>query len=375
MLWGAGIFKDAQPLMPIHCLIYRRQPGVNGGSMYNKSHANSGLISIKKMQKDGGKHSAAVENIEVSRTIQAIFIEDAVAFLKKIPDNSIQLILVDPPYNLFMAMAKRDSKTGKATMQKDESFEWDSFEVYLDWAKQWLDEIYRILAPTGNCVIFGGFQYQDLKKGDLLEILHYTRHNTDLRFTNLVIWYYKNGMTAYRYFANRHEEAVWLTKTKKYYFDLDSVRVPYSEKQKKAALRDKRLIPENVEKGKNPTNVWEIGRLNGNAKERVGHPTQKPVEIIRRFVKSLSYEGSIVLDFFAGSGTTGRVCIEENRHSIMVDNDSKTLEYFQKHLENKGDKILHKPFEQHVNKELDEILQMIRDVNAENMQIDDDTVE
>ena len=107
--------------------------------------------------------------------------------------------------------------------------------------------------------------------------------------------------------------------------------MPYSEDSKKAALRDKRLVPENIEKGKNPTNVWEIGRLNGNSAERVGHPTQKPLELIRRFVKALSYEGSVVLDFFAGSGTTGRVCIEENRHSILVDSDISLKDYFEKH--------------------------------------------
>jgi len=325
--------------------------------MANKSHFNSGLKSLNQQKRDGSKHSSSMDGIDVEKTIQAFFIEDAIQFLKKVPDNSIQLILVDPPYNLDLDY-------------------WDTFENYLEWARQWLDEIYRILSPTGNCVVFGGFQYQDLKKGDLLEILHYTRHSTDLRFTNLVIWYYKNGMTAYRYFANRHEEAVWFSKTKKYYFDLDSVRVPYSEEQKKHALRDKRLIPENVEKGKNPTNVWEIGRLNGNAKERVGHPTQKPVELIRRFVKSLSYEGSIVLDFFAGSGTTSRVCLEENRHSIMVDSDDSILEYFEKHLQNKaeleqkaaskkkGDSTpKHKPFEQFINPSLDEVYESINQIN------------
>lgn len=114
-------------------------------------------------------------------------------------------------------------------------------------------------------------------------------------------------MSAKRYFANRHEEAIWLVKTNDYYFDLDSVRVPYSEKELELALKDKRLNPENTRKGKNPTNVWEIGRLNGNSKQRVGHPTQKPVEIIERFIKALSYPGSVILDFFAGSGTVGRV--------------------------------------------------------------------
>ena len=101
----------------------------------------------------------------------------------------------------------------------------------------------------------------------------------------------------------------------------------------KLALKDKRLNPENTMKGKNPTNVWQIGRLNGNSKERVGHPTQKPVEIIDRFIKSLSYPGSIVLDFFAGSGTVGRVCITEGRHCLMCDSDPASKDYFNKHIE------------------------------------------
>lgn len=282
--------------------------------MSNKSHYNSGLRAMVQQRRDGIEHSTAVHVKDFDSTYHAIYIQDAVEFLKKLPDSSVQLVLIDPPYNLELDY-------------------WDTYPNYLEWAKQWLDEIYRVMTDNGNCVIFGGFQFQDLKQGDLLEILHYTRHNTKLRLINLIVWYYKNGMSAHRYFANRHEEAIWLSKTKKYYFDLDSVRVPYDEESKKAALKDKRLIPENIEKGKNPTNVWEIGRLNGNSVERVGHPTQKPVEIIRRFVKSLSYEGSIVLDFFAGSGTTGRVCIEENRHSILVDADISLKDYFKSHRE------------------------------------------
>ncbi len=283
--------------------------------MPNKSHFNKGHITINNQKKCGISHSAAIDTSshKIEKTVHALFIKDAVKSLKRIPDASIQLILIDPPYNLDLDY-------------------WDTFENYLEWAKTWLDEIYRILSNSGNCVIFGGFQYQDLKKGDLLEILYYTRHSTDLRFVNLIIWYYKNGMSAHRFFANRHEEAIWLSKTKKYYFDLDSVRNPYDEVTKKLYKKDKRLNPESVDKGKNPTNVWEISRLNGNSKERVGHPTQKPVEIIRRFVRGLSYPGATVLDFFAGSGTTGRVCIEEGRNSLLVDNNPMLNEYFQFHL-------------------------------------------
>ena len=307
--------------------------------MANKSHFNKGHISLNKMKKEGQIHSAHIQGLSINKSFHGIFIEDAVEFLKKLPDSSVQLILIDPPYNIDLA-------------------NWDTFENYLDWAKKWLDQIFRVLSDTGNCVIFGGFQYQDLKKGDLLEVLHYTRHNTPLRFVNLVIWYYKNGMSAHRFFANRHEEAVWLSKTSKYYFDLDAVRVPFDEITKELYKKDKRLNPESVEKGKNPTNVWEIGRLNGNSNERVGHPTQKPLELIRRFVKGLSYEGSLVLDFFAGSGTAGRICIEENRHSIQVDIDPQILSYFKTHR----DKMIGE-FKEHeiiVNPNLSSFLKLLR---------------
>ena len=140
-------------------------------------------------------------------------------------------------------------------------------------------------------------------------------------------------MSAHRYFANRHEEAIWLAKTNDYYFDLDSVREPYSKKALEAALKDKRLNPDNTKKGKNPTNVWEINRLNGNSKERVGHPTQKPIALIDRFIQALSYPGSVVLDFFAGSGTVGRACISEGRHCLMCDCNNSSIDYFNIHLE------------------------------------------
>ena len=240
-------------------------------------------------------------------------IMDCCDFLKTIPDESVQLICIDPPYNLELAG-------------------WDTYDNYIEWAAKWLNEAFRVLSKTGSMVIFGGIQFRNAKSGDLIDIIHYVRNNTKFKLVNTIIWRYKNGMSAHRYFANRHEEVIWLVKSNEYYFDLDSVRVPYSDDDLKLALKDKRLNPENTLKGKNPTNVWEINRLNGNSKERVGHPTQKPVEIIERLVKALSYPGSIVLDFFAGSGTIGRVCVKEGRHCLMCDSDSTLIEYFNKHL-------------------------------------------
>lgn len=283
-------------------------------AIHNKSHHNHALMSLNKMRKDNTlKNKTAADFDPPEKPIVCLNIMDCCDFLKGIPDNSIQLICIDPPYNLELAG-------------------WDIYENYIEWASQWLDESYRVLSESGSMVIFGGIQFRDVKSGDLIDIIQYVRHNTKFKLINTITWYYKNGMSAHRYFANRHEEVIWLAKTNNYYFDLDAVRVPYTEEQLRLALKDKRLNPENTRKGKNPTNVWEIGRLNGNSKERVGHPTQKPVEIIDRFVKSLSYPGSVVLDFFAGSGTVGRVCISENRHCLMCDSASSTIDYFNKHL-------------------------------------------
>ena len=134
--------------------------------------------------------------------------------------------------------------------------------------------------------------------------------------------------------------------------------------------KDKRLNPESVDKGKNPTNVWEIGRLNGNSVERVGHPTQKPIELIQRFVRGLSYEGSIVLDFFAGSGTTARVCIEEGRHSISVDSDKKLISYLDAHLDKMGNCVFTKPYEILVDKSLEAVLEAMQLPKAESNKAD-----
>lgn len=284
-------------------------------AIHNKSHHNHALMSLNKMSKDKTLKNKTASDFETpKKPMICLNIMDCCDFLKQIPDKSVQLICIDPPYNLELAA-------------------WDIYDNYIEWASKWIDEAYRVLSDSGSIVIFGGIQFRDVKSGDIIDIIQYVRHHTKFKLINTIIWHYKNGMSANRYFANRHEEAIWLAKTNNYYFDLDSVRVPYSDEQLALALKDKRLNPENTMKGKNPTNVWEIGRLNGNSKERVGHPTQKPVEIIDRFVKSLSYPGSVVLDFFAGSGTTGRVCIEDGRHCLMCDSDKSSKDFFKKHLE------------------------------------------
>ncbi len=271
--------------------------------MPNRSHWNQGLIGMNALRKQNGLHSSekACSALPTAETIHAVCICDCLELLRRLPSASIQLIICDPPYNINLA-------------------QWDNFTNYIEWASEWLSESERVLSETGSIAIFGGLQYQgEAGSGDLLEIIHYLRDHSKMLLVNLIVWYYKNGMSAHRFFANRHEEIVWFAKTKRYCFDLDAVRVPFDEATKKAYLRDKRLRADSIEKGKNPTNVWAIGRLSANSKERVGHSTQKPEELIRRLIRAMSYEGSVVLDFFAGSGVTTKISIEEGRHSIVGD--------------------------------------------------------
>lgn len=285
--------------------------------MANRSHFNAGHIGMNALRKSGRRHASLANVSEESPAIthHSLVVSDCRRLLGQLPDSSVQLIVCDPPYNIRMAA-------------------WDRRATYLDWAAEWLRESERVLAPTGNLAIFGGLQYQgEAGSGDLLTIISHLRQASRMPLVNLIVWNYPNGMSAQRFFANRHEEIVWFAKTNRYYFNLDAVREPYDEPTKRAYRRDKRLNPESVEKGRNPTNVWRINRLNGNATERVGHPTQKPAAVIRRLVRALSYPGSVVLDFFAGSGVTARVCIEEGRHSISGDRDPKLKTYFARQLQ------------------------------------------
>lgn len=314
-------------------------------AIHNRSHHNHALMSLNKARKDKTlKHKTAEDFETPDKSIVSLNIMDCCDLLASIPDESVQLICIDPPYNLELAG-------------------WDIYDNYIEWAEKWLDEAYRVLDKNGSLVIFGGIQFRDAKSGDLIDIIHHVRTKTKFKLVNTIIWRYKNGMSAHRYFANRHEGAIWLVKSNDYYFDLDSVREPYSEEDLKAALKDKRLNPENTMKGKNPTNVWEINRLNGNSKERVGHPTQKPVAIIERFVKALSYPGSVVMDFFAGSGTTGRVCIEQGRHCILCDSDETTREYFDKQLGNMVGQLWSREYE--IVDSVDEVLDAAYSVLSE----------
>ena len=277
--------------------------------MPNRSHFNSAHRAMNRLRRDGVAHSSTREDRACGPTYHCRLPGmDCLDLLGRLPDGSIQLIVCDPPYNLSLA-------------------DWDERSDYVTWALGWLRECMRVLAPSGNLVLFGGLQYQANRGGDLQALIASIREHLSLRLVNLIIWHYRNGMSAHRFFASRHEEIAWYVKTRRYTFNLDAVRIPYPPEVEREYLRDRRLNPESVRKGKNPTNVWEIPRLNGNARERVGHPTQKPAALVERLIRALSSPGDPVLDFFAGSGVTTAVAMREGRHSIVGDSDPALDDY------------------------------------------------
>jgi site-specific DNA-methyltransferase (adenine-specific) len=268
-------------------------------------------MTMNALRKRGDQHGSEVSITGEwpGPTLHCVLRADCLDLLARLPSGSVQLIVCDPPYNINMAG-------------------WDNRADYVQWAHKWLEESERVLADSGSLVVFGGLQFQgEAGTGDLLALMSHLREHSPMRLVNLIVWNYRQGMSAHRFFASRHEEIAWFAKTSRYFFDLDAVREPFDERVKARYLKDKRLRAESVEKGKNPGNVWHMPRLNGNSKERVGHPTQKPQQVVRRLIRSLSYEGSVVLDFFAGSGVTTAVAITERRHSISGDTDESLRDY------------------------------------------------
>ncbi len=267
---------------------------------------------MNRLRRLGANHASEQSNLDDSASTTSItcraLIGDVVDQLALIPSASVRLIICDPPYNIQLA-------------------DWDQHTHYADWCVRWLTECQRILLPNGSLALFGGMQYQSEQGGDLLDLIPILRQQLGMRLVNMIIWNYPNGMSAHRFFANRHEEIAWFTNGKNYVFNLDAVREPYDEKTKQAYYRDQRLRKETIDKGRNPTNVWQIPRLHAQSKERTGHPTQKPRALIRRLMLALSNQGDLVVDPFAGSGVTLRVAAELGRQAVGIDRASQLHQY------------------------------------------------
>src|ERR1700744_2436384 len=154
--------------------------------MPNRSHRNAGHIGMNRLRKNGLAHSSARDVVatEPAATAHIVDVADCLALLAKIPDRSIQLVICDPPYNINVAA-------------------WDDLEHYVDWAGKWLREVERVLAPSGNFVLFGGRQYQgEAGSGDLLSLMGWMRQHSRMGLGKLIIWAYPKRMGGARLFAH-----------------------------------------------------------------------------------------------------------------------------------------------------------------------------
>ena len=230
--------------------------------------------------------------------IDKIFNMDALEGMASIPNESIDLLIADPPYGLGKDYGNDSDK------RKDIEF--------LKWTEQWLSLALPKLKSTGSLYIFTTWRHSP-------EIFMFLKSR--MLMLNEIIWDRKvpsMGGSIRRY-SSVHDTIGFFAKTKRYYFNLDAVRVPYDEKTKKARARKRFLGKKWLEIGHNPKDVWSVSRLHRLHLERENHPTQKPIEIIERMVRASSPEAGIILDPFAGSGTTVATCLLNNRHYVAFE--------------------------------------------------------
>lgn len=232
-----------------------------------------------------------------------IYLADILDFLQELKDDSVDLVIADPPYNMRKA-------------------EWDSFpseQAYFAFTLEWIDAMLPKCKPTASIYLFNN-AYNSA-------VILYKLCTRDVLFRNWITWYKKDGFSSTRKkYVNAQETILFYTKSNKYVFNYDDIRQPYISNErmihaaKKGILKDgKRWFPN--EKGKLCSDVWEITsqrhkeKVNGKI-IRPPHPTIKPNDMIDRMIRASSNENDLVLDLFSGSGTTSKIAKQLNRRFV-----------------------------------------------------------
>lgn len=254
--------------------------------------------------------------------INKIINGDSLLELSKFTKESIDLMIIDPPYNQIPE-------------------KWDTFtneEKFFKFTKQYLSLCYDILKDGGSVYLFNN-EY------NLAHILPMIKE-LGFNYQNWIIWVKKDGLSSAKYkYVNSSESILFFTKGKRpKTFNFDDIRTPYestsrmAHAQKKGILKNgKRWFPN--PNGKLTTNIWEFSsarhkkKVNGKTQKLV-HPTVKPHDLIKRMILASSNVNDIVLDPFAGSGTTGFVCRELNRQFILIEKENVYFKYIEKELKN-----------------------------------------
>jgi len=269
-----------------------------------------------KSHADKTSHLAPRTSHEGNRVI----LGDNLEILKTLPDECADLIYIDPPFNTGKQMERRVMKsvrsaTGKvgfhgATYERTvvaSSAYNDQFDDYLAFLEPRLREAHRLLAPHGT--LYFHIDYREVHYCKVLLDTIFSRRC----FLNEVIWAYDYGARSKTKWPAKHDNIlVYVKDPAKYRFSTDEVdRLPY--------MAPKLVSKEKAARGKLPTDTWWHTIVPTNSHEKTGYPTQKPFGILRRIVAASSRPGDLVVDFFAGSGTTGAAALALGRRFLLID--------------------------------------------------------
>lgn len=261
-----------------------------------------------------------------------IYFGNNLPVLKSLPRESIQLIYIDPPFNTGKQQTRTQMKTvrdsdGDRTGFKGERYKTvklgsrayaDSFDNFLEFIKPRLEEAHRLLTPNGS--IYFHIDYREVHYCKILLDEIFGRDS----FLNEIIWAYDYGARSKKKWSAKHDNILWYAKNPNdYIFNYDAVeRIPY--------MAPGLVGEEKAARGKTITDTWWHTIVSPTGKEKTGYPTQKPLGILRRIIAVSSNKGDTVLDFFAGSGTTGIAARELGRRFVLVDSNKQAIEVMKK---------------------------------------------
>jgi len=240
---------------------------------------------------------------------------DCLDLLRSIPDESLTLVITSPPYNI-----------GKEYEKKLK------LESYLDQQAAVIRECVRCLSPKGSICWQVGNYVDDGAIIPLDTALYPIFTGLGLKMRNRIIWHFEHGLHCSRRFSGRYETVIWFTKTDKYIFNLDPVRVPQKYPGKKYFKGPNAGKYSCNPLGKNPGDLWVIPNVKSNHVEKTEHPCQFPVELIERFVLSMTNEGDWVLDPFLGTGTTIIAAIRHMRRGAGAETVPKYVDLARKRI-------------------------------------------
>ena len=264
-----------------------------------------------------------------------IYFGDNLPILRGFDKETFDLVYIDPPFNTGKAQARKRLKTiqdkdgdrtgfqGKRyrTVQLGSMEFSDTFSDYLDFLEPRLMEAHRLLSPTGSF-----FFHIDCREVHYCKILLDQIFGREC-FINEIIWAYDYGARTKRRWSPKHDNILWYAKNP------DNYTYRYDDIDRISYMAPGLVGPEKAAKGKTPTDTWWKTIVSPNGKEKTGYPTQKPLAILDRIVKVHSNPGDWVLDFFAGSGTTGEAAVRADRNAVLIDHHREAVEVMAKRLE------------------------------------------